>query len=120
MTLPIVSDTIYSMPASWYPNMLVGGTDSFTHIPISGRLFITPERLIFAVYDEPTNSYLQGYEATFSNITWMTGKVHGVMRIIRIQYNNNIHSFIFGGWLGDEEHVSDKDQIFEYILSRVQ
>jgi hypothetical protein len=118
-TLPMAADAIYSMPASWYPNTLLGDVDSFHHTSISGRLFVTPERLVFAVYDEPTNSFLQGYEVVFSNITWMTGKIHGVARIIRFQSNNAVQSFIFGGWSNEEGQELNKDQILEYLLGRV-
>jgi hypothetical protein len=119
-TLPMAADALYSMPASWYPNTLLGDADSFNHTSISGRLFITPERLVFAVYDDSKNSFLQGYEIVFSNITWMTGKIHGVARIIRFQSNNTIQSFIFGGWAKEEGQDLNKDQILEYILGRVQ
>ncbi|GJQ50762.1 MAG: hypothetical protein HKUEN01_31480 [Candidatus Kuenenia stuttgartiensis] len=119
-TLPMAVDAIHSMPASWYPNTLLGDVDSFYHTSTSGRLFVTPERLVFAVYDEPTNSFLQGYEVAFSNITWMTGKIHGVGRIIRFQSNNSIQSFIFGGWSNEEGQELNKDQMLDYLLGRVQ
>lgn len=118
-TLPMAADAVFSMPAAWYPNTLLGDVDSFHHTSTSGRLFVTPERLVFAVYDEPTNSFLQGYEVSFSNITWMTGKIHGAARIIRFQSENNVQSFIFGGWSKEEGVRLNKDQMLEYLLSRV-
>jgi hypothetical protein len=119
-TLPIAADALYTIPATWFPNTLLGDADSFNHTSTSGRLFITPERLVFAVYDDSTNSFLQGYEAVFSNISWMTGRIHGVARIIRFQSNNTIQSFLFGGWTKEEGQDLNKDQILEYILGRVQ
>ena len=121
-TLPMVGDTLYSIAASWYPNILLGDASSFHHgyTSISGRLFITPKKLVFAVYEGSTNSFLQGYEVVFSNITWMTGRIHGVSRIIRFQSNNTIQSFLFSGWTEIEGGEVTSDQILKYILGRVQ
>ena len=119
-TLPLAANAIHTVPTRWYPNTLLGTTDSFHNSSIGGRLFITPERLVFAVYDEPTNNFLQGHEVAFSNVTWMTGKIYGAARIIRFQSNNAVHSFIFGGGTNSDGQELDKDSILEYILGRVQ
>ena len=118
-TLPVATDAIYTVPAGRYPNTLLGDAVSFHNSSISGRLFITPERLVFAVYDESTNNFLQGYEVVFSNVSWMTGKFHGGARIVRFQSDNAVHSFLFGGGTNSEGQELNKDQILEYILGRV-
>ena len=119
-SMPIAKEALYSVPASWYPNTLLGDAMSFHATSTSGRLFITPKRLLFAVYDDSTNSFLQSYEVTFSKISWMTGKYHGVARIIRFSANNTIQSFLFGSWTKGEDAKLNKDQLLEYILGRVQ
>jgi outer membrane lipoprotein-sorting protein len=119
-SLSNADDAIDSITASWYTNVLLGDMKSFHNPSILGRLFVTPEKLIFVVYDEATNSFLQTYEVVFSDITWLTSKEHGVMRIIRFQANNTVQSFIFGGWAKEEGQKLEKDQIVEYILGRVK
>ena len=121
-TLPMADDALYSLPASWFPNILYGDFSSLHHSysAISGRLFVTPKKLVFAVYDGSTNSYLKGYEVVFSNITWMTGKAMGLTKIIRLKSNNTIHSFSFAGWMEIEGREVTANEIMEYILGRVQ
>ncbi len=116
-TLPVAKNAIYTLGAHWYPNTLLGDADSFHHPATSGRLFVTPERLIFAVYDDTTNNFLQAYEVLFSHITWMTGKIFGRARIIRFQADNSIQSFLLWSETENEGQTLDKDEIFEFKIS---
>lgn len=118
--LQIAGDVIYSIPAWWFPNTLLGDLESLNHTSISGRLFVNQERLVFAVYDEETNSFLKGYEVAFFDIKWMTGKSLGIARIIRFQSNNEVQSFLFGRLTKSEGQELDKDQIMNDILLRFQ
>ena len=110
------NDVIGYSSAQWYTNVLLGSITSFHSPSVEGNLFVTPKKLIFAVYDESTNRFLQTYEVAFSKITWVKGKKHGLARIINFQSNNTIQSFIFGGYVKG----LNKDQLLEYILSHVK
>lgn len=123
-TLPMAPDTLYSTMALWFPNKIFSAADSFGGAVTEGRLFVTPERLVFAAYDQQTNSFLQAYEVSYSNITWMTWRIQLGDKILRIQTNNSVHSFFLfdrEGWSKEGgEGLDIPQKIMEYVLSRVQ
>ena len=108
----------YVVTSNWYPNVLLGSVDSFHASSTHGKLFITPDRLVFAVYDSATKSYLQSYDISYSKITWLTAKEHGRGRIIRLQANNTINSFLFSNGVKPDGHTAHKDEITNYLLEK--
>lgn len=111
-TLNLNDDIHYAIAASWFPNTILGNANSFNNASVEGRLFLTSEQMIVAIYDEPTKSYLEGYSVLFSDIQWMTSKNHGLSRILRFQSNKQVQSFLFG-------NEKDSDNVVEFVLSKV-
>ena len=112
-------EALYTSGSEWFPNVLLGSASSFNSSYIEGRLFITPERLIFAVYDSPTNSYLEAKDILYSDIDWITGKHHGLSRILRVRTDESLDSFAFsGGYAIDTGENVGKDTIMKYVLGR--
>jgi hypothetical protein len=117
-SLNFAKDQLFSISASWFPNTIFTGYEFPPLTPTRGRLFIFPKRLIFAAYDDSTNRFLKGYEIEFAKITWVIGKPHGVSRIIKLQADNTVQSFVFGEL--SKKEGQDKDQIMEYILNSIK
>lgn len=110
----------YILTASWFPNIVLGSVESFGAASSPGRLFITPERLVFAVYDDATNTFLKSFEASYSSIAWVTAKEHGLSRILRLQTNNTVHSFVFATGERPTGQPADKDHVVKYVLGKFQ
>ncbi|OGW20079.1 MAG: hypothetical protein A2X55_03160 [Nitrospirae bacterium GWB2_47_37] len=120
--LPVAKSAVYLVQASWYPNSMLDGIMSFHNAYITGTLFLTQERMVFATYDGATNTFLQGFAAAYSDISWITIKKYGVSRIIRIQLSNNVHSFVYG-FLDANIYKSsgddaDKEEIMQFLLNK--
>jgi len=111
-------DARYILSAAWYPNVMLGNIESFHASSSQGKLFVTPERLVFAVYDDATNSFLKSFEASYSNISWFTAKEHGLSRILRLQTSNTVHSFLFSCGYMENGSPADKDAVVQYILEK--
>jgi hypothetical protein len=117
-TIKLFGATLYNTPGSWYPNTVLGDTSSFHNPSINGRLFFTPERFIFAVYDDQKNSFLKTYELSYSDIKWITGKQHGLSRILRIQSENTVNSFTFSSCFRANEQECSKDELMNFVLDK--
>lgn len=116
--LPAAKIAVYVVPSSWYPSVILGDMMSFHSPRVSGTLFLTQERLVFATYDSATNIFLQSFSATYSDISWITIQKHGLTRIIRIQSNNNVHSFHYSSGYKNNGENADKDEIMHFLLDK--
>jgi len=117
-TLRAAKTAIYTISSNWYPNTMLGSIDSFHASSTPGRLFVSPERLTFAVFDDATNSFLLAYEVAHSDVRWLTIKEHGLARIIRLQSGNSVNSFLFGDGETIDGKFIGKDEVAKYLLSR--
>ena len=117
-TIKLYGTAVYNAPGSWYPNTVLGDTSSFHNPSIQGRLFITPERFVFAVYDDQKNSFLKAYELSYTDIKWITGKKHGLSRLLRVQSGNTVNSFSFSSCFRDKEQECNKDELMNYVLDQ--
>jgi hypothetical protein len=115
---PPSKQAVYIVPAQWIPNVLLGDTESFHASHVDGTLFLTEDSLIFAAYDGSTDTFLQDYAAAYREITYITGKNWGMGRIIRLQANNNVQSFMQSGGYKQTGEAADKDEIMRFILSK--
>lgn len=114
-SLPAAKSSVYTSSASWYPNTLLGGIESF-HAPSTyGRLFIGADQLTFAIYDEPTNTLLQAYQVNRSDVQWLTIKDHGLSRIARLQSGNTVNSFAFIDGENMAGQAISKDTIASFL-----
>lgn len=117
--LPAAKIAVYIVPASWYPGVMLGSVMSFhSYGAVAGTLFLTQERLVFAIYDDATNIFLQSFLANYSDLVWITTKKHGLSRIIRLQSNNNIHSFLYTSGYKNNGEDADKDEIMYFLLDK--
>lgn len=116
--LPVAKIAVYIVPAAWYPSVILGDIESFHSPSVTGTLFLTQERLVFATYDSATNIFLQSFSATYSDISWITTKKHGLSRIIRIQSSNNVHSFVYSSGYKNNGEEADKDEIMHFLLDK--
>lgn len=116
--LPAAKTAIYIMEAAWYPNIVLGDMSSFHAQSNAGSLFVTPEQLVFAAYDSATDRFLQSFSASYADMGWLTTKQHGLSRIVRIQINNNVHSFLYARGQKSNGESADKDEVMQYILSK--
>lgn len=117
-TLPAAKTAVYTISSRWYPNTMLGSVDSFHAKSTPGRLFVSPERLTFAVFDDVTNSFLLAFEVAHSDIRWLTIKEHGLARIIRLQSGNSVSSFLFSNGETIDGKFVGKDEVVNYLLSR--
>ncbi len=116
-TLPAAKTAVYTISSTWYPNTMLGSVDSFHASSTPGRLFVSPERLTFAVFDDATNSFLLAYEVARSDVRWLTIKDHGLARIIRLQSGGSVNSFLFGDGETIDGKFFGKDEVAKYLLS---
>ncbi|MBL6952421.1 MAG: hypothetical protein ISR50_07295 [Alphaproteobacteria bacterium] len=116
--LPFAKTAKYTMRGSWHPNTLVDSVGIDT-VGTSGRLFVTPEKLVFAVFDKQTSVFLKAFEVSYSNTNWITVKEQGVLRIIRLQTNDSIHSFGFSEGVDSGGQAVDRDEIVKYVIGRL-
>lgn len=117
-TLPAAKTAAYTISSSWYPNTLLGSIDSFHAKSTPGRLFVSPEMLTFAVFDDVTNSFLLAFEVARSDVRWLTIKEHGLSSIIRLQSGNSVSSFLFKNGETIDGKPVGKDEVAKYLLSR--
>lgn len=115
---PVSRDALYSSSSSWFPNNMLGSMRSFNAEKTRGRLFFTPDRLTFAVYDETTNTFRRGYESLYSNIRWGTIENYGLSRIIRMQSDNAVQSFTFSDAQNSEGEDVDKDEVVKFLVGK--
>jgi len=116
--LPFHEEAVFVVPASWYPNTILGSMSSFHASSTAGTLFITPERLLFAMYDGATNTFVQSITIQYSDVTWITGKQHGLTRILRLRTTETVSSFHFKGGADPSGVPVGKDEVMNYVLDR--
>ena len=116
--LPIAKISVYTMKASWFPNVMLGDVMSFHSPSVAGTLFLSQEQMVFATFDSETNIFLQSFSSPYSDMRWITIKKHGVSRIIRIQTNNNVHSFVYSSGSKNNGEDADKDEIMQFLLDK--
>lgn len=117
-SLPVAKEAKYSMSAGWYPNTILGSTESFHAKPTPGRLFVTEDRLSFAAYDEITNTFLAAYETSYSNIQWLTLTNLGLSRLVRLQAGNSVHSFAFSAAATGSGSIAEKDEVVRFLSAK--
>ena len=91
-------DAINMIGVSWYPNVIlteVLGSLDYLANPIDGVIFLTDQELIFSLYESSQNLFLQAFSAKYGEIRWMMITKWGGAKIIQLQSNNNINSFIY-------------------------
>jgi len=116
--LPAAKTAVYIMEAAWYPNIVLGDMSSFHAQSNAGSLFVTPEQLVFAAYDSATDRFLQSFSASYADMGWLTTKQHGLSRIIRVQINNSVHSFLFARGQKSNGEDADKDEVMQFVLNK--
>lgn len=117
-SLSVSRDALYSSSSIWYPNNMLGSVGSFNAEKTRGRLFLTPDRLTFAVYDETSNTFRLGYESLYSKIRWGTIKDLGLSRIIRMQSDNAVQSFAFSDAQNSKGEETDKDEVVKFLVGK--
>ncbi len=118
-SLGLSGDNMHSIRASWYPNKIIGMTDSDNPYA-SGRLYIESEKIIFASYDESVNFYKKLFEVMYSDVDSVTKGGFGATRIMRLRLkNNNIHSFKMTSWTTEDGESMGKSEIIQYVADQV-
>lgn len=118
--IPAVKNAEYMAVAHWYPNVLLGDFASFNAVPIEGRLFATPDTLVFSVFDLPSKRFLPTNSIDYSAIDWITWKEHGLSNILRFQAENSINSFLFNHANDSSGQSIENSVIQNYITKQHQ
>lgn len=118
-SLRIAKEAVYSIPGAWYPNTLLGTIGSFHAISMTGRLFLTDDRMLFAAYDDAENKYVLTYEQSYSRIGWVSVSEHGVSRIVKLHSDNTIHSFAYTEAMTGDGKAVNKDDVLRFISKKV-
>lgn len=108
----------YMASASYHPNVIMGNLISFNSVGIPGRLFVLTDKIIFAAYDDPSNTFLPTYEIGYSEIEWITWQQHGVNSIMRYGSDNTANSFLFSQSMDPAAQDIENSVIQQYIIDR--
>lgn len=116
--LNIQSQVVYAIAGSWFPNTILGSIDSFSNPSSAGTLFVTNDRLVFALYDESTTTFLEAFSVPYSDITWISGDTHGLSYMLRLRTSANVSSFLYTGGVDGNGTLHSKEVVSAYILGK--
>ena len=94
------------------------------HYWAQGRIFISEDMLSYAVFDEITKTYLQAYQISFGDVSWIHINKYGpsgTFRLLKIQtYGTTINSFTYRRVFDSDGNRIKQEVASKIILAKIE